>query len=137
MAPGKRPLSSMSPTLVLKSGRPVASLGAAGGPTIISQVVQGLVWLLDYRMSPAEALAQPRIHHQWLPDELVVEKSLPADVKAALSSNGHRVREVDSLGACQIICQEREESDRGFHGFHGSKFSGSADPRVQGKAAGF
>jgi gamma-glutamyltranspeptidase / glutathione hydrolase len=126
VAPGKRPLSSMSPTLVLKAGRPVAALGAAGGPTIISQVVQQLVWMLDFGMNPAEALRQPRIHHQWLPDELVVEKGLPLETRTALAGRGHVLREVRTLGACQVIA-ENPQGD----------LSGSADPRSHGKAAGF
>ncbi len=125
VGPGKRPLSSMSPTIVLKDDQPVAALGAAGGPTIISQVVQELIWMLDLKMGPAEALAQPRIHHQWLPDELVVEKRLPADVKEALRGYGHKVREVESLGASQIIIRQPDGT-----------FRGEADPRVKGKADG-
>lgn len=126
VAPGKRPLSSMSPTLVLQEGQPVAALGAAGGPTIISQVLQELVWMLDFQMSPAEALAQPRIHHQWIPDELVVERSLPEQVKTALASLGHRLREVDALGASQIVARTP-----------GKAFEGSSDPRTDGKATRF
>jgi len=126
VAPGKRPLSSMSPTLVMKNGEPIAALGAAGGPTIISQVVQELVSLLDLGLDPGEALAQPRIHQQWVPDELVVEKALPQDVKAALSAYGHNLREVEALGASQIIIRRPDEA-----------FSGGSDPRVQGKALAF
>src|SRR5205085_666638 len=74
VAPGKRPLSSMSPTIVLKDGKPLIALGAAGGPKIISDVVIALVGMLDLGLSPAEALAKPRIHHQWSPDELMVEE---------------------------------------------------------------
>ncbi len=125
VGPGKRPLSSMSPTIVLKEGQPVAALGAAGGPTIITQVAQELISMLDYKMGPAEALAQPRIHHQWLPDELVVEKRLATEVKEALRGYGHKVREVESLGASQVIMREPDGT-----------FRGEADPRVKGKAAG-
>ncbi len=65
--PGKRPLSSMSPTLVLKDGKPLLTTGAAGGPTIITQVVQSLVNIIDRGMPVREALAAPRVHHQWRP----------------------------------------------------------------------
>jgi len=126
VAPGKRPLSSMSPTLVLKNGEPIAALGAAGGPTIISQVLQELISLLDLGMDPGEALAQPRIHQQWIPDELVVEKGLPYDVKGALAGYGHKLREVEALGASQIVARRPDRT-----------FSGGSDPRVHGKAAAF
>src|SRR5204862_5785313 len=67
VAPGKRPLSSMSPTIALKDGKPILALGAAGGPTIISQTVLNLVGVLDLGLRLDEALAQPRIHQQWRP----------------------------------------------------------------------
>jgi gamma-glutamyltranspeptidase/glutathione hydrolase len=89
-------------------------------------VVQELVSLLDLGLQPGEALAQARIHQQWLPDELVVEKALPKDVKAALATYGHNLREVDAMGASQIIARRPNKV-----------FSGGSDPRVQGKAAAF
>ena len=73
--PGKRPLSSMAPTLVLEGERPVMALGAAGGPTIISQVVLAIVRSVDGAADPAAALGAPRIHHQWSPDRLRVEEN--------------------------------------------------------------
>src|SRR3989441_12635866 len=98
VAPGKRPLSSMSPTIVLKDGQPILALGAAGGPKIISQVVLELVDVLDLGMTPAEALAQPRIHHQWFPDELVVEATLPGPLRAALAERGHKLKLLPWMG---------------------------------------
>ena len=74
IAPGKRPLSSMSPTIVLCDGRPVLTLGAAGGPQIITQVVSTLVRHLDLGMDLEAALAAPRLHHQWLPDSVLVDR---------------------------------------------------------------
>jgi gamma-glutamyltranspeptidase/glutathione hydrolase len=112
----------MSPTIVLRGGRAILSLGAAGGPTIISQTVVNLVDLLDYGMDLEEALAKPRIHQQWKPDELKVE-AIPADIQEALQKKGHHVRTVNSMGAAQIVI-------RNEHGF-----SAAADPRVHGKAA--
>jgi gamma-glutamyltranspeptidase / glutathione hydrolase len=126
-APGKRPLSSMSPTLVLKDGRPVVALGAAGGPKIISQVVLELVALLDLGLSPGEALARPRIHHQWSPDELVIEKALPGRVHAGLSRRGHKLRKLPSIGVSQIVTRSPD----------GRSFVGAADPRAGGNAAGW
>jgi gamma-glutamyltranspeptidase/glutathione hydrolase len=81
--PGKRPLSSMSPTLVLKSGEPVLSVGAAGGPTIISQTLVHLLLILDFGLGVEEALAYPRFHHQWKPDRVVLEASWPSSVVQA------------------------------------------------------
>lgn len=103
VAPGKRPLSSMSPTLVLKDNEPQFSLGAAGGPTIISQVVQALINRIDLGMSLPEALSAPRVHHQWLPDRLRVERALSADLKQALTKKGHQVQEVERIGISQAV----------------------------------
>lgn len=125
VGPGKRPLSSMSPTLVLKDGRPVLSLGAAGGPTIISQTVINLIDIIDYGMGIEEALATPRFHHQWRPDELRVEKELPETTRANLNKRGHRVVATEAAGAAQIV------------GWTTQGFVGAHDPRVEGKAAGF
>ena len=124
VAPGKRPLSSMSPTIVLRNGKPVLSLGAAGGPTIISQTVINLINIIDHGMNIREALAAPRVHHQWKPDELKVE-SLPAKVLKELERKGHSVKAVRAAGAAQIVFQ----SDHGFEAAH--------DPRLEGKAAGW
>ena len=127
VAPGKRPLSSMSPTIVLKESRPIIALGAAGGPKIISDVVLELVYMLDLGMGPAEALRQPRIHHQWAPDELVVDKTLPEKIKAALAARGHKLIESSGMGISQIVARSAD----------GLGFVGAADPRVPGKAAGW
>ena len=123
IAPGKRPLSSMSPTIVLKDGRPVFSVGAAGGPTIISQVVLAVIGFVDFGLSPADALAQPRFHHQWLPDELRIEKRVGETAMVELEKRGHRLNRVDSLGACQAIARNAN-----------GEFSGAHDPRVRGEA---
>lgn len=122
VGPRKRPLSSMSPTIVLHGGKPILSLGAAGGPTIISQTVVNLVNILDYGMTAKEALAQPRIHQQWRPDELKVEK-IPDAIRADLETRGHKVVVTGSMGAAQIV--ER----------NGDDFVAEHDPRLRGKAA--
>lgn len=103
VAAGKRPLSSMSPTLVLKDGKPQFTLGAAGGPTIISQVVQALINRIDLEKSLPEALAAPRVHHQWLPDHLGVERTLPDSVQTALREKGHQLQVVDRVGVSQAV----------------------------------
>jgi gamma-glutamyltranspeptidase/glutathione hydrolase len=127
VAPGKRPLSCMSPTIVLQDDQPILALGAAGGPTIISQVVLTLVDMLDLGETPDVAMAQPRIHHQWSPNELVVEKSLPATLQEALVQRGHKVKVLGSMAATQIVGRTAD----------GKRFIGVADPRVPGQAEGW
>jgi gamma-glutamyltranspeptidase / glutathione hydrolase len=94
--PGKRPLSSMSPTIVLKDGKPVLLTGSPGGSRIISAVLQVIVNVLDYRMDVAEAVAAPRLHHQWMPDVVRVERGFPDETLAALKAKGHQI--VEPLG---------------------------------------
>jgi len=89
--PGKRPLSSMSPTIVLKDGRPLLVTGSPGGSRIISTVLQVIVNALDFDMDIAAAVAAPRLHHQWLPDELRVEQGFPEATLEALRGRGHRI----------------------------------------------
>ena len=94
--PGKRPLSSMSPTIVLKDGKPVLLTGTPGGSRIISAVVQIVVDVLDYRMDIAAAVAAPRVHHQWMPDAVRVERGFPEETLASLRARGHKI--VEPLG---------------------------------------
>jgi gamma-glutamyltranspeptidase/glutathione hydrolase len=126
IAPGKRPLSSMSPTIVLDGDRPILTLGAAGGPKIITAVVQTIVNRLDLEMPLADAVAAPRIHHQWIPNELRVEESLDPSIVTGLENLGHQVKRSSSSGVLQAIGVSPEGD--GFVGVH--------DPRVAGKAAG-
>ncbi|MGY4283192.1 gamma-glutamyltranspeptidase/glutathione hydrolase [Bradyrhizobium sp. LM2.7] len=91
--PGKRPLSSMSPTIVLKDGKPVLVTGSPGGSRIISTVLQVIVNVLDYRMDVAAAVAAPRLHHQWLPDEVRIERGFPDDVLFELKAMDHIIVE--------------------------------------------
>ncbi len=127
VAPGKRPLSSMSPTIVLQDGKPIIAIGAAGGPKIISAVLVQLVAMLDLGKTPAEAMAMPRIHQQWSPDELMVEKSLPIDIKTALEQRGHVVKELNALSVAHTVARSAD----------GKAFVGAADPRAGGKAEGW
>ena len=127
VAPGKRPLSSMSPTIVRKNGQPILAVGGAGGPTIISQTVLHLIGVLDLGLRLDEALAQPRIHQQWQPDQLRVEKSLSADARAALKNRGHKLVEDSVFGVSQAV--GRAPAGKGF--------VGASDPRVNGSARGW
>jgi gamma-glutamyltranspeptidase/glutathione hydrolase len=125
VAPGKRPLSSMSPTLVLDAaGEPVLSIGAAGGPTIISQVLVGLIAGLDQGLAAWEILATPRLHHQWQPDRVHVEEVIGESIVDALRGRGHKVIVEDSFGVAQVICRDRDGG-----------VSAASDPRVPGLAA--
>ena len=101
------------------------SIGAAGGPTIISQVLLGLLYSLDRCMTPAQALAAPRLHHQWKPDQVQLEEGAGEELTAELRRRGHEVRVVDSFGAAQLIRRGPDGS-----------LSGASDPRVRGQAAG-
>ncbi|GAB2731916.1 gamma-glutamyltransferase [Melaminivora jejuensis] len=103
VAPGKRPLSSMMPTLVLKDGKPVLVTGSPGGARIITTVLQTVVNTIDYGMNPAEAAATPRFHHQWTPDELRIEKGFSPDTLALLRQWGHKVAVKPSMGRTQTI----------------------------------
>ena len=99
VAPGKRPLSSMTPTLVLEDGKVRMVAGSPGGPRIITTVLLALLNVIDFGLDPSEALAQPRFHHQWVPDELSVEAGIPADVQDALRARGH----VAEGGGAQLV----------------------------------
>ncbi len=107
IAPGKRPLSSMSPTIVLKDGRPVLVVGAPGGSRIITTVLEIIVNVIDHGMSLQAAVDAPRIHHQWLPDTLAAEPfGLSADTGANLTRMGYRLVELpqwDAGNAAEVI----------------------------------
>ena len=97
IAPGKRMLSSMTPTILLKDGKPVIVIGAPGGRTIINTVVQVIINLVDHNMNIAQAVEAPRIHHQWLPDRIEFEAlSLSADTQKKLKDRGHILYELPS-----------------------------------------
>jgi gamma-glutamyltranspeptidase/glutathione hydrolase len=121
--PGKRPLSSMSPTIVLKDGKPVLVTGSPGGSRIISTVLQVIVNVIDYRMDVAAAVAAPRLHHQWLPDVVRVERGFDDETLAALREKGHQV--VDQLG--QTSANSIAVTPNGL--------LGAPDPRTRGAEA--
>ena len=125
--PGKRPLSSMSPTLVFKGQHPILALGAAGGPKIISTVLTELVLMLDLGLTPEQAVSSPRIHHQWSPDTLVVEDTLSQSLQSDLARRGHRVDVQKAISTSQIIGRTKDRKG----------FQGGADPRVGGSALGW
>ena len=104
IAPGKRPLSSMSPTLVEKDGRVVLVLGSPGGSRIITTVLETIMNIVDFGMAPQEAVDAPRLHHQWRPDEVYYERSgLPPETVKPLAEMGYKLVEQRPWGAVELI----------------------------------
>jgi gamma-glutamyltranspeptidase/glutathione hydrolase len=102
--PGKRMLSSMTPTIVARDGRPLLVTGSPGGRTIPSTVLLILLNVLDFGMNPQEAVDAPRFHHQWLPDAIQYERhGLSADTREVLAAKGHQLKEIGSQGVAQAI----------------------------------
>ena len=126
--PGKRMLSSMTPTIVLKNGKPFLILGSPGGSTIITSVLQVILNVIDFGMNIQEAVDAPRIHHQWYPDVVYYEKrGLPLDVIENLGKRGHKLVERRGFqGEVQAILIDE----------NGVKY-GAADPRGYGFAMGY
>ncbi|WP_425601967.1 gamma-glutamyltransferase [Shewanella insulae] len=120
---GKRPLSSMSPTIVMKDGKPFIVTGSPGGSRIINTTLQIIMNVIDHGLNIAEASYSSRVHHQWLPDELRVEKSLNRDTISLLEARGHKVSVKDAMGSTQSIMV----TDEGIFG--------ASDPRRAGSAA--
>ena len=126
VAPGKRPLSSMSPTIVLDRGKPILAVGASGGPRIITATLQVMLDVIEYDRTLAESLERPRFHHQWQPN-LLYRNAYAADdpVMEALRGRGHTISD-DRRGA--VVQALRIEGDR---------FIGASDPRKGGQPAGY
>jgi len=101
--PGKRPLSSMTPTIVFKNGKPVLVTGAPGGSRIITAVLQVILNRIDFSMNIAQAVAAPRVHHQWIPDEVVVESGVADDTVTGLTARGDKVRIGPTSGSANSI----------------------------------
>jgi gamma-glutamyltranspeptidase/glutathione hydrolase len=125
IAPAKRPLSSMAPTIVSRNGKSDLVLGTPGGPTIVSALAQVLLYILDFDWNPQDAVNAPQIHHQWLPDTLFLERGFPTDVTQALEARGHRLQYRTSLTDINVIA-----SRDGW-------LEGGVDPRRESHAAGF
>jgi gamma-glutamyltranspeptidase/glutathione hydrolase len=126
--PGKRMQSSMSPTIILKDNKPFMLIGSPGGSTISTVVLQVILNVLDYGMDIQQAIDMPRIHHQWLPDELNYERfGLSLDVIQSLQNKGHTIGDIRTLGRCEGIVVD----------FENEIFFGATDPRGYGAAIGF
>ena len=117
----KRPLSSMSPTIVMKDGKPFLVTGSPGGSRIITTTLQIIMNVIDHGLNIAEASNAARVHHQWLPDELRVETSLNRDTISLLEAKGHKVSVQSAMGSTQSIMV----TDQGIFGATDPRHSGS------------
>ncbi len=122
VAPRKRPLSSMSPTMVFKDGELTLVTGSPGGSRIITTVLQVILNVIDHGMNIAEASNAPRVHHQWLPEEIRIEEGVSPDTVQLLERMGHKVARKNVMGSTQSIVIDGESG----------LLSGASDPRVQG-----
>jgi gamma-glutamyltranspeptidase/glutathione hydrolase len=126
--PGKRMVSSMSPTILLKDNKPYLIIGSPGGSTISTIVLQVLMNAVDFGMDIQQAIDMPRIHHQWLPDRIDYEKfGLSADVLSSLKLMGHIIGEEIILGRVEGILAD----------YNQNIFYGATDPRGYGAAIGY
>jgi len=125
--PGKRMLSSMTPTIVLKDKKPYIVIGTPGGSTIITTVFQGIVNIIDFDMDAAAAVAAPRFHHQWKPDMIYIEKgTISQETRDDLLKMGHKLMDRDKIGRLEAIVINKN-----------GKKVGGADPRGDDDANGY
>ncbi len=127
IGPGKRPLSAMTPTIVLKDGKLFLVLGSPGGPTIITTVANVVIGVVDFSLDIQEAVNAPRFHHQWLPDGILVEDRLSPDTMNILRSKGHKLKIEHFWGDGECIMVDPKTGER---------LAGS-DGRNNGKAVGY
>ena len=119
---GKRPLSSMTPTIVFRNRSPYLVTGSPGGSKIITSVLQLILNVVEHKMNIAEASTSPRIHHQWIPDALKCEKGISIDTIQILNTSGHKTEATTSLGCTQSVMKIED------------RFEGFSDPRRPGAA---
>jgi gamma-glutamyltranspeptidase / glutathione hydrolase len=129
IAPKKRPLSAMTPTIVLKDGKVAFAIGSPGGPTIINTVLQVVLNVIDFGMDIQQGISEPRFHHQWMPDEIYAEPlEFNADTRTALEKMGHVFRKkLEDLGDAQGVAVDAKTGMR----------EGGSDPRLGGVAVGY
>jgi gamma-glutamyltranspeptidase/glutathione hydrolase len=125
IAPGKRPLSSMTPTIVLENGEPFLLLGASGGPRIISSVLNVLLGVTDFDKSLERAIRDLRPHHQWQPELVYFDTDPPEEIRLGLTKRGHTLSERRRTGIVQAILRTRDG------------WLGASDPRKGGQPAGY
>jgi gamma-glutamyltranspeptidase/glutathione hydrolase len=127
IAPGHRPLSSMTPTILVRDGKLSFVTGSPGGPTIISATMLTVLNWMRLGMDAQAAINAPRFHHQWMPDVLLMEKEIPADVETALNAEGYQTRRRGHIGLVNAIGIDPKTGER----------LGAADPRDNGAAVGY
>ena len=125
IAPGKKPLSSMTPTIVLKGGKPFLAVGLSGGPRIITGTLQAILNVIDFGMDVEAAVSAPRFHHQWVPETLYIEREMPLDVRQALMAKGHQLATGEAENAVQAVMNNN------------GVLTGASDPRKGGRPAGY
>jgi len=127
IAPGHRPLSSMTPTILLRDGKLSFVTGSPGGPTIISATLLSVINWMRLGMDPQAAINAPRFHHQWLPDQILMENEFPASLENALNARGHQTKRLAVIGLVNAIAIDPQSGER----------LGAADPRDEGAAVGY
>jgi gamma-glutamyltranspeptidase/glutathione hydrolase len=127
IAPGHRPLSSMTPTILLRDGRLSFVTGSPGGPTIISATLLSVINWMRLGMDPQAAINAPRFHHQWLPDQILMENEFPASLENELNARGHKTKRRGHIGLVNAIGIDPQSGER----------LGAADPRDEGAAVGY
>jgi len=127
IGPGKRPLSAMTPTIVLKDGKPFLVVGSPGGPTIITTVANIVTGVIDFGLDIQEAVNAPRFHNQWIPDGILAEDRLSPDTLAILRNKGHKVKMERYFGDGECIAIDPTSGER----------LGASDARNNGKAVGY
>ena len=127
IAPGHRPLSSMTPTILLRDGKLSLVTGSPGGSRIISATLLSILNWMRLGMEPQAAINAPRFHHQWLPDEILMERAFPDSMESALNARGHATRRAGHIGIVNAIGIDAATGDR----------LGAADPRHDGSAVGY
>jgi gamma-glutamyltranspeptidase/glutathione hydrolase len=127
IAPGHRPLSSMTPTILLRDGKLSFVTGSPGGPTIISSVLLTVINWIRLGMEAQAAINAPRFHHQWMPDRIVMEQQFPDAMERALNAMGHATRRRGHIGLVNAIGIDSQTGER----------LGAADPRDEGSAMGY
>lgn len=130
IAPGKRMLSSMTPTVVLKNKKPFLVVGTPGGTTIPTSVFQTLVNIIDFKQTPLEAVNHPKFHHQWLPDQVMIEQDFPKDVQQTLTGMGYSFQKRGQIGRTEVIKIE-------WQGKRIKEISAVADKRGDDHAAAY
>jgi gamma-glutamyltranspeptidase / glutathione hydrolase len=123
--PHKRPVASMTPTIVLKDGKLFMVVGTPGGPTIMNSVLQAMLNVVDFKMTAQDAVAAPRIHHQWYPDQIFMEPGFSPDTIALLEARGHKIQFKASNNDLNMILLD------------GAWMQAGVDPRREGKAGGY